>query len=86
MYLKLRYRGKNKVRSRWSSGIWLGIREESGEVIVGTDKGVIKVRTIRRKGSDNERWDLVQLNEMRGTPWEPQPGRVSRKKAASRAF
>ena len=59
--LKPKSKGRAKLRSRWFSGIWLGIREEAGEVIVGTDKGVIKVRTIRRKGSDSERWDLTQL-------------------------
>ena len=66
--------GKKKFASRWETAIWLGIREESGEVIVGTSDGVIKVRTVRRKGSEEERWNIVQLNEMKGTPWEPQLG------------
>ena len=35
---------------------------------------MIKVRTIRRKGSDTERWDITALNDMKGTPWEPQLG------------
>jgi hypothetical protein len=73
-YLKPRTKGKMKLRSRWASGIWLGIREESGEVIIGTSEGVIKVRTVRRKGSHVERWCAVQLDAMQGTPWEPQPG------------
>ena len=62
------------MRSRWASGIWLGIREESGEAIIGTNKGVIKVRTVRRKGSEAERWDVGATDSMVGTPWEPQPG------------
>ena len=28
--------GKDKFDSRWETGIWLGIREESGENIIGT--------------------------------------------------
>ena len=48
-YLKPKSRGKAKLRSRWSSGIWLGIREESGEVIIGTNGGVRKGQ-IQRDG------------------------------------
>ena len=50
------------------------MREESNEAIIGTEEGVIKVRTVRRKGTHAERWDMDQLNRIRGTPWEPQPG------------
>ena len=35
---------------------------------------MIKVRIVRRKGSHAERWDMDQLNRIKGTPWEPQPG------------
>ena len=31
-----------KAENRWSNGVWLGIREESGEYIIGTEKGTIK--------------------------------------------
>ena len=65
---------EHKLASRWATAIWLGVREESGEIIVGTNEGVIKVRTVRRKGSEEERWNIVQLNDMKGSPWEPQPG------------
>jgi hypothetical protein len=63
------------MRSRWSSGLWLGIRDESGEAIIGTDEGVMKCRTIKRKGTKEERWDLGQVEKMKGVPWEPEPGR-----------
>ena len=59
---------KNKMKSRWASGIWLGIRDESGEVIIGTDEGVIKCRTVRRKGTKEERWASGQVENMKGTP------------------
>ena len=54
-FLFLKSKGKNKMKSRWASGIWLGIRDESGEVIIGTDEGVIKCRTVGRKGTKEER-------------------------------
>ena len=72
-YLKPKSKGKDKLESRWGTGIWLGIREESGEIFIGTQKGVIKVRTVRRKGSDEERWNIKKLSEVRGTPWKPNP-------------
>ena len=74
-FLFLKSKGKNKMKSRWASGIWLGIRDESGEVIIGTDEGVIKCRTVRRKGTKEERWASGQVENMKGTPWEPEPGR-----------
>ena len=69
--------GTDKGKSRWASGIWLGVREESNEVIIGTENGVIKVRTVRRKPTHEERRNMVHIDAMRGTPWEPVPGRDS---------
>ena len=74
MYLVAGTRGKNKAETRWAEGIYLGVREESGEIIVGTKDGVVKSRTFRRKSSEEERWNHVQFMEMKGTPWEPVPG------------
>ena len=59
---------------RWDDGIFLGIREESNELIVGTDKGVIKVATYRRR-PEEDRWKIEELEAVRGLPWEPVPGR-----------
>ena len=36
-YLKLKTKGQHSWKSRWSSGIWLGIVDESGENIIGTE-------------------------------------------------
>ena len=46
-------RGDRFLRTM-GEGIWLGIREESGEVMIGTKDGIIKTRTIRRKGSPHK--------------------------------
>ena len=56
-YLKPRSVGKNKADVRWEDGVWLGVRDKSGEMCIGTDKGVIKVCSVRWKGSTRERWD-----------------------------
>ena len=65
-----------RLGSRWGSGVWLGIREESNEVFVGTDEGVVKCRSIRRKAGQ-DRWDKDLFNSIKGTPWEPTPGRLT---------
>ena len=68
-------KGTSKAEYRWAKGIWLGVREESGDHIIGTDKGVMKVRALRRTGSHAERWDWDEVQKMKGAPWEPVPGR-----------
>ena len=30
---------------------------------------------MRRKGSEEDRWNWDEFNKIRGTPWEPIPGR-----------
>ena len=74
-YLKPKSKGKAKAEYRWAEGIWLGVRDESGEHIIGTKQGVLKVRAVRGRGSHAERWNKEEFNEMRGLPWEPVPGR-----------
>ena len=37
-YFRLKSAGKDKMNTRWGSGVWLGIREESNEVFVGMDE------------------------------------------------
>jgi hypothetical protein len=73
-YLKPGSKGKFKRESRWGNGIFLGIREESGEYIVGTEEGTIKCGTCRRKGLPEDRWNLALFKEFKGLPWEPTPG------------
>ena len=52
-----------KHESRWCTGVWLGFRLESGEILIGTEKGVIKVRSVRRKGNEKDRWDAQVFNK-----------------------
>ncbi len=75
MYLRPETVGKDKAESRWEEGAWLGVRDESGEIIIGTNKGVIKARTFKRYGRDEDRWCVEKFEAFRGVPWEPVPGR-----------
>ena len=67
LYMTPGITGKNKLDARWEKGIWLGIRDRSGEIIVGTPEGCMKVRSIRRR-PDEERWIREGWHSMRGVP------------------
>ena len=64
MYLKLKSKGKHTWDERWAEGVWLGVREESGEIFIGTKEGVVKARTFARKSTEEERWDSEWLDGM----------------------
>jgi hypothetical protein len=74
-HLKPKSKGKYKICIRWEEGIWLGIRDRTGETLVGTSNGIVKVRSFRRKGSEGEKWDRGRMEAMKEVPWEPVPGR-----------
>jgi hypothetical protein len=72
-YLKAKSKGKFKLDSRWGEGIFYGVRDESNEVIIGTEEGTIKVYSFRRKASDEDRWNKEMFNKAKGVPWQPDP-------------
>ena len=55
---------------RYQPGVWLGVRPQTSEVIVGTDNGVFKARSVRRL-PDSEKWCAETLKNITGTPWKP---------------
>ena len=61
-----------KLDCLWDDGVFLGYRSTSGEVIVGTDKGVFRTRTVTRKPEDH-RWDAKNLDMVGGVPWRTSP-------------
>ena len=67
-------KGENKLDSRWEEGIYLGLKDESNELIVGNKEGVRKIRSWAKK-PEGDRWAKEKLDEMKGVPWEPIPGR-----------
>ena len=64
----------------------LGIRDESGELYIGTKDGVLKVRTFRSYVALSDRWDAASLIDINGLPWEPVPGREGIEVKASVSF
>lgn len=67
--------GTGQWESEWEKGIWLGIKAESGEAIVGTCEGFLKARRLHRCSQVHERWNAEAIQSMKGTPWEVVPGR-----------
>ena len=74
LYLKAGTQGKHKFVPRWEKGVWLGVRDESSDIIVGTDLGTVKARDFKRLADPLERWNKEAIMQMKGTPWEPIPG------------
>jgi hypothetical protein len=73
-YLKSKNRRKGKIDPRWATGVYLGASEDSPEVLIGTPEGVLKVRSIRRQGSAEDRWNTDLIMGILGVPWQPSPG------------
>ncbi len=55
-------------------GVWLGIKFESGELIIGAADGVVKARDLRRKAEEGGRWCNDGGDGFNGASWGPRPG------------
>ena len=66
-------RRHQKMDAAMEPGIWLGRSEESDEHLLGTLRGVMRARTIRRLVPEN-RWDAQAFLEFRGVPWNVNSG------------
>ena len=64
---------RKKGEPKMYEGIWFGINGRTEEVFIGTERGVVKCRTIKRLPED-EQWDAELIHKMKGTTWQPVPG------------
>ena len=69
-------RTRNKLESRWSRGVFVGVRVKTTERIVMDETGTYVVQSVRRV-PEEQRYDHRLLQNVRGTHWEPNPGDVS---------
>ena len=60
----------------------MGIRDESGEVLIDTPGGKLKARSFKRK-PESQQWDYEAFSKMHGAPWEPIPGHEGREVESS---
>ena len=62
-----------KIDKVLMDGIWLGIKGRTGEHIIGTEKGIVKAYTVKRR-PEEERWSLDIIQCITATPWDWSPG------------
>ena len=65
-----------KNEEKWRMVIWLGFLEHSGEYIIGTGRGIVKCHAARRLDEVGN-FDARKIEDLRGRPWQPVPGRLS---------
>ena len=70
MCLPLKHLDLGKAEARWIPGVFIGMKLNSGEKLVATEQGIIKVRTIRRR-LEAERWSLEEHAWINRFPWKP---------------
>ena len=58
--LPLKHLDNGQGEIRWRYGVPLELKLTSGEKLVGTPDGMLKVRSVRRN-PESERWDAEQI-------------------------
>ena len=53
----------------------MGVKDETGECIIGTSEGTVKARDFKRIADNAARWNAELVKSLRGPPWQPIPGR-----------
>ena len=66
--MQAKTKGKDKFECRWETGIWLGVKDETGEAVIGTGVGVVRARDRRRFDEVSERWNAERTMKVVGTP------------------
>ena len=70
MCLPLKHLDLGKAEARWIPGVFIGMKLNSGEKVVATENGIIKVRSIRRR-LEFERWNIEEHQWINKFPWRP---------------
>ena len=65
---------KGNARSWWTDGVFLGVSDQSGELLLAVQGGVIKVRDVVRRTDPEERWSYDKFTNIVTNPmWRPNP-------------
>ena len=63
----LKEQGRDKGESRWNEGHFLGVRNETGELIIGTNQGIVKARDFKKIADVKQRWNAESLKNVKGS-------------------
>ena len=72
--LKSKTEAQDKGETAWAEGLWLGHARSSNEVLIGTRDGVVRAWAVRRR-DPQDRWDSKLIQDMKGTPQQPNPNK-----------
>ena len=62
----------DKLDDRFFEGIFLGFDTIINQYHIGTEDGLKRARTIKRRPEDKQ-WNSQAIKEVAGVPWEPNP-------------
>ena len=62
----------SKMEPRFYPGVFLGLQEATGLRWIGTDAGIVRTWTIKRKPVE-EQWVMEELDKVIGLPWQLKP-------------
>ena len=65
---------KSKLDIEDRDGVYLGHARSANEVLIGTPGGVVRAYSFRRR-AEGRRWNKQAIQEMKGTPKQPDPGK-----------
>ena len=57
-----------KLDSMWDKGTYMGVKGSTGEMIIGTESGVWKTRTVRRRPVEF-RWNAMEVDKVKQVLW-----------------
>ena len=69
IYHPLRHLEMGKAELRWGTVVFLGLKLNTGEKIIATADGIIKIRTIKRK-LEAEIWGALELSLVKSLSME----------------
>ena len=74
LYMPLRSSkvGRSKLEMKMEDGVFVGMRMRSDEIMIGTGRGTVKARRIKRRCIE-ERWDAEFVAKLREAPASPCP-------------
>jgi hypothetical protein len=58
-----------KLSVMWDLGTYLGVKGSTGEIIIGTESGVWRTRTVRRR-PEELRWNAAEVDKVKEVPWD----------------
>ncbi len=58
-----------KMESTWKEGVYLGVVGMSGELVIGSDEGITRTRTVHRRVVER-RWGPQNVDKIKWATWK----------------